>query len=85
MSRGYASQALRCGGPHAGRELDARLAPCLHGHFPRIVTLLRLNEMDGDKQHFAHDCHHGHALFHAPSHQALVVSPKGRCFQVNAP
>ena len=32
-----------------------------------------------------HDCHHSHALFHAPSYQALVVSPKGRCFQVNAP
>src|SRR5258708_22069760 len=56
----------------------------LYGHFPRIVTLLRLDEMDGDNQHFAHHCHDRHALFHAPSHQAPVVSPKGGCFQVNA-
>jgi hypothetical protein len=41
--------------------------------------------MDGDNQQFAHDCHDCHALFHPTSHQALVVSPKGGCFQVNAP
>src|SRR2546421_8351250 len=71
-------------GRRPGRELAARLPPCRYGDFPRIVTLLRLDEMDGDNQHFAHDGHYRHALFHATSHQALVVSPKGGCLQVNA-
>ncbi len=84
MSRGSASSTVG-GGVAAGRELAARLAPCLHGHFPRIVPLLRLDQMDGDNQHFAHDCHDRHALFHATSHQALVVSPKGGCLQADAP
>src|SRR5258708_19925728 len=41
--------------------------------------------MNGDNQHFAHDCHDCHALFHTTSHQAPVVRPKGGGFQVNAP
>src|SRR6266700_1318478 len=83
MSRGSAP-STDGGGRRTGRELAARLAPCLYGHFPRIVVLLRLYQMDGDNQHFAHHGHHRQALFHATSHQALVVGSKGGSFQVNA-
>jgi hypothetical protein len=70
-------QLVGVGGLSAGRELAARLVPCLHSHFPRIVTLFRLDQMNRNKQQFAHHRNHRHALLHATSHQTMIIGSKG--------
>src|SRR5260370_8860330 len=79
MPRGSASSTVGESG-HAGRELAARLAPCPPCHFPRIVPLLRLDQIDSDNHTFSPAPPHRQPLFLCTTHPSAVYTPTGEAF-----